>query len=79
MARVSQYGDKREELLSMIAEAMIAHGKAPSIRDLATRLNVGVGTIHSYLVKLAEEGVIEWKQGKHRSLKVTQKGFQELS
>jgi Mn-dependent DtxR family transcriptional regulator len=79
MARASKYGDKREELLALIAEPVTTHGKAPTIRDLASRLEVGVGTIHAYLQRLAEEGVIEWKPGKHRSLKVTPKGFQELS
>lgn len=79
MARASHYADKREELLALIAEPATTHGKAPTIRDLAARLEVGVGTIHAYLHRLAEEGVIEWSPGKHRSLRVTHLGFQELS
>ena len=79
MARVSKYPDKRDEVLRTIASTALQHGKPPSIRDLAEDHDVGVATMHSYLIKLAKEGLIEWRRGKHRSLRCTEQGFQKLS
>lgn len=78
MARASHFDDHRQEVMRLIFQAQIAHGKAPSIRSLAKKFNVGVATMHSYLTKLHEEGKVEWRPGKHRSLKLTETGRQEL-
>lgn len=79
MARASRYEDNRDEILAVVGEVAVRHGKPPSVRDLAEKFDVGVATMHSYLHKLAEEGVVEWAPGKHRSLKCTQAGSLELS
>lgn len=79
MARISHYDDNRRELLQLIWQAQVSHGKAPSIRSLAEHFDVGVATMHSYLTKLHEEGRVEWRRGKHRSLKCTESGRLELS
>lgn len=79
MARASRYEDNRDGILVAIHEAAVRHGKPPTVRTLAQTFEVGVATMHSYLHKLAEEGVIEWIPGKHRSLRCTQRGIQELS
>lgn len=78
MARASRYEDKRDEILGLINAAAAQHSKPPTVRDLAERLDVGVATVHSYLTKLAEEGMIEWRAGKHRSLRLTPQAFPEL-
>lgn len=78
MGRASQYAPSRERILKAIQDAGQMHSKAPTVRDLAEDLDVGVATAHSYLVKLSEEGMIEWKTGRHRTLKLTAAGRQEL-
>lgn len=79
MARASKYGENRAPLLAMINEAHRRHGKAPTVRELADWCEVGVATMHSYLQKLAEEEMIQWQPGKHRSLQCTPAGIRELS
>ena len=79
MARASQYADNREKILLSVHEAAQKHSKPPSVRDLADSLGVGVATMHSYLKQLAEEGMIEWRQGRHRTLHLTPEGSRELS
>lgn len=79
MARASRFEDSRDQILTSIHNAAIAHGKPPSVRALADQLEVGVATMHDYLTKLAEEELIEWRKGKHRTLHCTPKGIQQLS
>lgn len=79
MARVSHYVDNREKILTSVHNAATAHGKPPSVRDLAEEIDVGVATMHDYLKKLAEEGMVEWRKGRHRSLHLTPEGIQLLS
>ena len=75
MARASKYEDVKQDILAEIAAAAAAHGKAPAVRDLAEAHEVSVSTMHSFLTKLAGEGVSEWKSGRHRSLRLTPNGF----
>lgn len=77
MARASKYEDKKDELLGLVAKAQIAHGRPPSVRDLAEALDVGVATAHSYVAKLSDEGLVEWSSGRHRTLRCTGRGLEE--
>ena len=77
MARASQFEANRAEVLGSIADP--AHGKPPSVRDLAQRVNVSPSTMHTYLTKLSDEGLIEWKQGRHRTLQATPEGHRQLA
>lgn len=79
MARASLYAAQRDQILRSIQSSMRSHAKPPSVRELAEDCGVGVATMHSYLKRLAEEGVVEWRQGRHRSLRLTPKGSLELS
>lgn len=79
MARASQYEAKKHEVLGALNEAAKRHSKPPTVRDLADWMGVGVATTHSYLRKLAEEGLVEWKPGRHRTLSCTEQGLLELS
>jgi DNA-binding transcriptional regulator YhcF (GntR family) len=69
MARASRYEDVKQEILDEIAAVDAAHGKPPSVRDLAGRFEVSVSTMHSFLKKMLEEGMVEWKPGRHRTLR----------
>lgn len=77
MPRQSQYDANREALLRMIRGAQISHGRPPSVRGLAADLGVGVATVHSYLVQLSGEGLVEWSVGRHRTLHCTERGLNE--
>lgn len=79
MARESYYAEKRDKVVVLIGQAQRKQSKAPTVRELAERCEVGVGTMHSYLVKLGKEGVVEWSRGRHHSLKLTESGFSELT
>ena len=72
--RASRYEDNREGILKEIQKAQDRHGQPPTIRDLAATFEVGVATMHAHLQKLSDEGMIEWRKGKHRSLKCTPAG-----
>lgn len=71
MGRASQYEAHRNRIISMISESSVSHGRPPTVRDLAEACGVGVATIHSYLQRLSEEGVVEWSPKSHRTLRVT--------
>lgn len=79
MARTSRYARTRDEILESLRKAEAAHSQPPTVRDLAEANSVGVATMHSYLQKLAEEGMVEWRQGRHRSLRLTQLAIRERS
>lgn len=78
MTRASKYKDQKAAVLRVIFRKQMAHGRSPSVRDLADQFEVGVATMHSYLTKLHHEGMIEWKPGRHRTLKVTQNGLKVI-
>lgn len=89
MARATRFDEVAGKILERIQAAESRHAKAPSVRELADYCEVAVATMHSYLARLAgamdEKGVatepvlIEWKTGRHRSLKLTDQGRSELT
>lgn len=75
MSRRSNYKASRKVILSLIADAQARHSQPPTVRVLASQLDIGVATMHSYLRQLAEEGLVEWTPNKHRSLRLTREGI----
>lgn len=78
MARRSNYEDKKHVLLSSIDTLGRSLGRAPSVRELADGIAVGVATAHCYLGKMAAEGLVQWQPKSHRSLRLTQEGLNLL-
>lgn len=78
MPRASKYEQHRDGVLARIQLELQRHGRPPSVRSLAEEMHVGVATMHSYLSKMAEEGLIEWRSKSHRTLRCTPKGIQAL-
>lgn len=70
MARQSLYEYKRDGILEAIQSLTSARGRAPSLREIADVADVSVATLHSYLRRMQEEGVVTWESRHHRSLKV---------
>lgn len=73
MPRQSLYPFKRDGILDAVSALTAAKGKAPSIREIAEVADVSLATLHSYLERMRDEGVITWTERHHRSLKVTPK------
>lgn len=78
MPRESRYDISRHKVLQMINAKQLSHGQPPSVRELAEVADVGVATMHDYLVRLNEEGLVEWQPGKHRSLRLSRAGSRLL-
>jgi SOS-response transcriptional repressor LexA len=74
MPRQSLYQFKRDGILDAISTLSAATGKAPSIREIAQVADVSIATLHCYLTKMKDEGVISWTERHHRSLKVLETG-----
>lgn len=70
MARQSLYSYKRDGILQAIETLSRAHGRAPSLREIAEVADVSVATLHSYLRRMQAEGVVTWAEKHHRSLRV---------
>ena len=79
MARRTQYGEQKVAVLAEISERVRRHSKVPTVRELADRFAISAATMHSWLTRLAEEGLVEWTPGRHRSLRCTPRGIQLLS
>lgn len=89
MARATRYDEVAPVILERISAAEARHAKAPSVRELAEHCDVAVATMHSYLAKLAgtvdaagaevDPALIEWKTGRHRSLRLTDRGRGEVA
>ncbi len=77
--RASRFGEKRVEVLGEIVGAVRHHSKVPTVRELADRFDVSPGTMHSWLTKLSESGLIEWTPRSHRSLRCTPDGLALLA
>lgn len=70
MARQSLYPYKRDGILQAIETLSHAHGRAPSLREIAEVADVSIATLHSYLRRMQVEGVVQWQEKHHRSLQV---------
>ena len=70
MPRISQYEFKRDDILSTISALTSESGRSPSMREVADVVDVSIATLHSYLNQMREEGLVEWQNRSHRSLRV---------
>lgn len=75
MVRATQYGDQKLAVLDEINERVRRHSAIPTIRELAERFGISPATMHSWLTRLAGEGLVEWTRGRHRSLRCTVAGL----
>ena len=58
----------KEKIIQNISEYVTQKGFSPSIRELALSCNMPTTTLHSYLKKLQDEGVLTMQQGVARSI-----------
>ena len=69
---------KRErEIYDFILNAIRNEGYSPSVRDICNALDMkSTSTVHTYLAKLEEKGMIQKDPGKSRTLRVDNGGSQ---
>lgn len=77
MGRKSHYMANKLVVLQSIYNLTAHRRKAPTVREVADDTQISMGTLHSYLQRLSEEGLVSWRQKRHRSLQLTKSG-QEL-
>lgn len=70
MARQSLYDYKKEGVLDAVLTLTEVNGRAPSLREIASVADCSVATLHSYLQRMRSEGLVEWSERSHRSLRV---------
>lgn len=61
-----------DEVLRCIRAYIEEHHYSPSIRDIAQSLDRDVNVIHRRLLALRKSGLVEWQDGKSRTLRVIQ-------
>lgn len=67
--RASQYNEKEKAIFDYISETIRKDGYAPSVRDIQNAVGIkSTSTVHAYLNRLAEKGLIQKETGKSRTL-----------
>lgn len=63
--------DIGEEVLSYLAEFVSERGYSPSIREIASGLEISsTKTVHDVLLALREDGKVQWVDGQARTLRI---------
>lgn len=63
--------DREKSILAYIAKVVNENGYSPSVRDIKAALSIrSTSTVHTYLQRLEEKGVISKEDGKSRTLRV---------
>ncbi|MBQ8551840.1 MAG: transcriptional repressor LexA [Clostridia bacterium] len=72
--------EREREIYDFILNAIKNEGYAPSVRDICNALNMkSTSTVHTYLARLEEKGMIQKDPGKSRTLRVDNGGTQSSS
>ena len=73
--RVSRFSEKENAILEYINDTIRNEGYSPTVRDIQSALGIkSTSTVHSYLCRLEEKGLIRKDQGKSRSLRTSEIG-----
>lgn len=71
--RVSRFSEKEKQILEYINDTIRNEGYSPTVRDIQNALGIkSTSTVHSYLCRLQEKGMIKKDQGKSRSLRTSE-------
>lgn len=61
---------KQMAVLSSIAKWVNSRGYPPTFRELAKSMDINVSDVFQKLVRLRRDGVVEWEDGKCRTLRI---------
>ena len=63
--------DREKDILAYIAKILNEKGYSPSVRDIKAALSIrSTSTVHTYLQRLEEKGLLSKETGKSRTLRV---------
>lgn len=62
---------KQLELLAEVVAWISSRGYAPTYRELAGMMGTNIGDIQLKLSRLRRDGVVDWEDGRARTLRVT--------
>lgn len=63
--------DREKDILAYIAKILNEKGYSPSVRDIKAALSIrSTSTVHTYLQRLEEKGLLTKENGKSRTLRV---------
>ncbi len=69
--RASKYSEKEKEILNFVNSSIKTDGYSPTVRDIQTALGIkSTSTVHAYLRRLEEKGLISKAEGKSRTLHI---------
>ena len=69
--RASRYTEKEQAIYDFISETIRREGYSPTVRDIQTALGIkSTSTVHAYLSRLEEKGLIRKDPGKSRTLQI---------
>jgi len=54
-------------------------GPAPTYREIAAHLGVAVGAVHQQAARLRRHGLLDWRDGQCRTLRVTEAGLEAIA
>lgn len=75
MPKPSGINEKRDQIIRFISEQINEKGYPPSVREIAKAVNVrSSSTIHTYLSKLKEEGLLQKDGANSRAIRLTASG-----
>ena len=73
--RASQYNEREKAIFDYINDTIRNEGYSPTVRDIQSALGIkSTSTVHSYLTRLEEKGLIRKKTGKSRTLQTGSTG-----
>ena len=73
--RSSKFAEKEKAIYDYIEETIRNEGYSPTVRDIQAALDIkSTSTVHSYLARLEEKGLIKKDPGKSRTLKTSSSG-----
>lgn len=72
--RASQYNEKEKAIYEYISSTLRTEGYSPTVRDIQNAIGIkSTSTVHAYLNRLAEKGLIRKEVGKCRTLHTGEK------
>lgn len=74
MGRKSHYMASKILILQSIHGLTMQRRTSPTVREVAEDTGISMATLHSYLQRLSQEGLVQWRPKRHRSLQLTKAG-----
>jgi repressor LexA len=71
--------DRQRQVLMAIDSLTRKHGYPPTVREVGTAVGIkSSSTAVQHLLKVQNAGLVEWEQGKSRTIRLTEAGRREI-